>query len=71
MEYILTYLDSIENILILCYHFLDPRHSRQGSYKFGPVCTSVRLSIRRSVRPSMTGISRECFIQFFQNLAGS
>ena len=28
------------------YYFLDPRHRRQGSYKFGPIRTSVRPSAR-------------------------
>ena len=40
---------------------LDPWQTRQGSYKSGPIHTSVCTSAM--------GISRECFIQFFRNLA--
>ena len=35
--------------------FLDPRQSRQGFYKFGP----VRTSVCPSVRPSAMGIFRD------------
>ena len=43
---------------------LDPWNGRQGSYKFGPICTSVRPSVRSTT----TDICRERFINFFPKL---